>query len=101
MTLHELGSRLRCGLAVLALFGAATSFAAMASASEEPMHEQIVRVPLPPEAGSPGLIATTYRPPGDGPGQNVRIDGLVLLDSQLAHIRDGRRRADRLAVDVH
>ena len=40
------------------------------------------------------------RPPGDGPRQDVRVDGLVLLDRQLAHIRDRLRRADRPAVDV-
>jgi dienelactone hydrolase len=61
------GAGFRRVLAVLLLSGTVWPSAAAVDAGDDTMHEQMVRVPLSPEALSPWLIATTYRPRGQGP----------------------------------
>lgn len=58
----------RNGLAVLLLCLAAPC-AAIGHVNELDMalREEVLRIPLPPEARWPALVATSYRPQGDGP----------------------------------
>jgi dienelactone hydrolase len=58
-----------CGLPVLVVCLMVTLFVAVAHAQnlDATLREEVVSIPLPPGSGVAALVATSYRPQGDGP----------------------------------